>query len=87
VVHSVLIEIEAELAEVFEAPVVIIHRKPFIVERRRLHLPFPPAAVVLVSGQDNGCIGLGASKVFVAPMGREKAGHTRVVDLQRQHQP
>ena len=86
VVDGVLIEIEPQLAEILETPVVIIQREAFVIKTRRLHLPFPPADVVLMSGQHDGCVRLRTGKVLVAPMGGEKTGHPRVVDLKRQHQ-
>jgi hypothetical protein len=87
VIDGVFIKIEPQLTQIFQAAVVIIQWKPFLIQCRWLHFPFPPADIMLLSCQYNGRVWLGPGKVFVPPMGREKSGHARVIDLQGQHQP
>src|ERR1051325_6451894 len=64
---------------------MMIERISLVVERRRAHLPFPPADVVLSCGQDNGSVRTRPIEVFVAPVSGKIARDTRMIDLQRQN--
>src|SRR3989442_645264 len=63
----------------------IVRRQSFVVDLR-LYLPVPPAGVVLLSGQDHRGIRRRSRESVIAPMGREPAGDSRVIDLQDQQQ-
>jgi hypothetical protein len=80
----VLVKVQPELAQIFQATVRDVIERIAPVVKRWFDFPFPPSVVVFLGCQYHRAVRPRFLEYVVAPVGGKKTRNPRVVDLKSQ---